>query len=69
MGQDNELLFWVPLEHRQVLCLAHVETIWGRPIKVGLSNFKSDTEWTECIDQEWLTELEERGKGVGKLLE
>jgi len=68
MGQDNELLFWVPLEHRQVLCLAHVETIWGRPIKVDLSNFKSGTEWTECIDQEWLTELEERRKGWGNCL-
>jgi len=38
-------------------------------MKVDLSNFKFGTEWTECIDQEWLKGLEERGKRVGKLLE
>ena len=27
VGQDHELLFWVPLEHRQDLCLPHVEMI------------------------------------------
>jgi len=68
VGQDDGLLFWVPSEHRRVLCLPHAETIWERPMKVDLSNFKFGTEWTECIDQEWLKGLEERGKRVGKLL-
>jgi len=69
VGQDNELLFWVPLEHRQVLCPPQVVTIWERPPKVDLSNFKFGTEWTECIDKEWLKGLEERGKRVRELLE
>ena len=70
VGQDNELLFWVPLEHRQVLCLHHVETIWiwGWPMKLDLFNFKFGIEWTECIDQEWLKELDGRGKRVWRLL-
>ena len=72
VGQDNELLFWAPFEHRRVLYLPHVglprvEIILGRLMKVDLSNFKFGTEWTECIDQEWLKELNERGKWVGKL--
>ena len=69
-GQDNELLFWVPLEHRQVLCLPHVETIWiwGWPKKLDLFNFKFGIEWTEFIDQEWLKELDGRGKRVWRLL-
>jgi len=69
VGQDNELLFWVPFEHRDVLCSSQVVTIWERPPKVGFSNFKFGTEWTECIDKEWLKGLEERGKRVRKLLE
>jgi len=68
VSQDDELLFWVPLEHRQVLCLHYVETTWGRPMKVDLSKFKFGTEWTECIDQEWVKGLERREKRVGKLL-
>jgi len=69
MGQEDELLFWVPLEHRRVLCLPHVEAIGGRPIKVDLSRFRYSSEWTECINQGWLKELEERGKEVRGLLE
>jgi len=34
VGQDNELLFWVPLEHRHVLCPSQVETISGQTTKV-----------------------------------
>ena len=68
VGQDDELLFWVPLEHRDVLCLDYAETTWGRPTKVDLYKFKFGSEWTECIDQEWLKGLEERGQRVGKLL-
>ena len=69
VGQDDELLFWVPLEHRQDLCLPHVEMIWGRPTKVDLSRFRYSSKWTECIDQEWLNELEESGKRMARLLE
>ena len=69
VGQDNELLFWVSFEHREVLFLPHVEMIRERPLKVDLFNFKFGTEWTECIDQEWMKELEERGGTGGKLLE
>jgi len=69
VGQDDELLFWVPLEHRQHLCLPHVEMIWGRPTKVDLSRFRYGSKWTECIDQEWLNKLEESGKRMARLLE
>jgi len=73
VGQGNELLFWVPLEHRKVLCLPYVElppveTVLGRATKVDLPNFKFGTQWTECIDQEWQKGLDERGKRVGRLL-
>jgi len=68
VGQDNEFLFWVPFEHREVLYLPDVEMIRERPLKVDLFNFKFGTEWTECIDQEWMKELEERGKRAGRCL-
>jgi len=69
VGQDDELLFWVPLEHREDLCLPHVEMIRGRPTKVDLSRFRYGSKWTECIDQGWLKELEESGKRMARLLE
>ena len=69
VGQDHELLFWVPLEHRKDLCLPHVEMIWGRSTKVDLSRFRYGSKWTECIDQGWLKELEESGKRMARLLE
>jgi len=69
VGQDDELLFWVPLEHREDLCLPHVEMIWGRPTKVDLSRFRYGSKWTECIDQGWLKELEESVKRMARLLE
>jgi len=40
VGQDHELLFWVPLEYREDLCLPHVEMIWGRPTKVDFSRLR-----------------------------
>jgi len=69
LDQDHELLFWVPLEHREDLCLPQVEMIWGRPTKVDLSRFRYGSKWTECIDQRWLKELEESGKRMARLLE
>ena len=68
VGQDNELLFWVPLERREVLFSSQVKTIWERATKVDFSKFKFGTKWTECIDKEWMKEVEERGKRVGRLL-
>jgi len=67
--EDHELLFWVPFEHREDLCLPHVEMTWGRSTKVDLSRFRYGSKWTECIDQGWLKELEESGKGMARLLE
>jgi len=69
VGQDHDLLFWVPLEHREDLCLPHVEMIGGRPTKVDLSRFRYGSKWTECIDQGWLKELEESGKRMARLPE
>jgi len=68
VGEDNELLFWVPSEHRRVLCLPHAEMILERPTKVDLSHFKFGTKWTKCIDQSWLEEIKEKGPRFGKLL-
>jgi len=68
VGQDDELLFWVLLEHREDLCLPHVEMIGSRPTKVDLSRFRYGSKWTECIDQAWLKQLEERGRGMTRLL-
>jgi len=68
VGEDNELLFWVPSEHRRLLCLPHTEMILERPTNVDLSHFKFGTKWTKCIDQSWLEEIKEKGQRFGKLL-
>ena len=69
IGQDNKSLFWVPVEHRNNLCpLPQFETIWGQSTKLSLSNFRDGNKWTECIDQEWLKELENKAKKMGRLL-
>ena len=69
IGQDNESLFWVPVEHRENLCLLpQFETIWGRSTKLSLSHFRYGNKWIECIDQEWLKELEDKEKKMGRLL-
>jgi len=36
---------------------------------VDLSNSRFGRKWTECIDKEWLREVERKGKEIGKLLE
>jgi len=69
ISQDDESPFWVPLEHREVLCLPYVEMIWGRPMTVDLCRFRYGSKWTECIDQGWLKELGEREMELGRLLE
>jgi len=68
VGQDHELLFWAPFEHREDLCLPHIEMIGRRQTKVDLSRFRYSSKWTECIDQEWLNKLEESGKRMARLL-
>ena len=69
IGQDNESLFWVPVEHRKNLCLLpQFEMTWGRSTKLNLYNFRYGNEWTECIDQEWLKELEDKEKKMGRSL-
>jgi len=69
IGQDNESLFWVPVEHRQNLSpLPQFETIWGQSTKLNLSNFRYGDKWTECIDKEWSKELENKAKKMGRLL-
>ena len=68
-GQENESLFWVPVKHRENLCpLPQFETIWGQSKKLNLSRFRYSNGWTECIDKEWLKELEEKEKKMGSLL-
>ena len=69
VDQDNMLLFWVPLKHRQVLCLPHAEMFREQPMKVDFSSFMYGSRWTECIDQGWLKELEEKEKGMTRLFD
>ena len=36
---------------------------------LDLSNSKMGRKWTECIDKEWLRDIEKKEKEVGKVLE
>ena len=71
-GRDNEALFWVPVEHRENLCVSSPRVVPGTPRKkatfVDLSNSRLGRKWTECIDKEWLREVEQKGKEIGNLL-
>jgi len=73
VGRDNEPLFWVPVEHRKSLCVPPPRVVLGIPRKkatvVDLSNSRLGRKWTECIDKEWLREVERKEKEVGNLLE
>ena len=72
VGRDNEPLFWVPVEHRENLCVSSPRVVPGTPRKkatfVDLSNSRLGRKWTECIDKEWLREVEQKGKEIGNLL-
>ena len=72
MDQDNELLFWVPVEHRKDVyvppCRVAIKASQISTI-LDLSNSRFGKKWTECIDKEWLRELEKKEKEVGNLLE
>jgi len=72
MGQDNEPLFWVPVEHREHLCMPPFKmVIEGSEIStmLDLSNSRLGRKWAECIDKGWLRELEQKEKEIGNLLE
>jgi len=72
MGQDDEPLFWVPIEHRKDVYVPQCRVVIKAPqisTILDLSSSKLGRKWTECIDKEWLRELEKKEKEVGKLLE
>jgi len=72
MGQDDEPLFWVPIEHRKDVHVPRCRVVIKAPeilTILDLSNSRLGRKWTECIDKEWLKEMEKKEKEVGKLLE
>ena len=72
MGQDNEPLFWVPMEHRKDVYVPPCRVVIEAPQISTILNFSKSRfgrEWTECINKEWLRELETKEKEVGNLLE
>jgi len=73
VGRDNERLFWVPVEHRENLLVLLPGAVLVIPGKketvVDLSTSRLGRKWTECIDNEWLGEVERKGKEIGNVLE
>jgi len=73
VGRDNEPLFWVPVEHRESLCVLPSRVVPGihrkKETVVDLSNSRLGRKWMECIDNEWLREVERKGKEMGNVLE
>jgi len=72
MGQDNEPLFWVPVEHRKDVYVPRCRVVIKAPqisTVLDLSKSRLGRKWTECIDKEWLRDIEKKEKEVGKLLE
>jgi len=73
VGRDNQPLFWVPVEHRENLCMPPPRVVPGIPRKeetvVDLSNSRLGRKWMECIDNEWLREVERKGKEMRNVLE
>jgi len=70
VGRDNEPLFWVPVEHRESLCVQSSRVIpRKKTMRVDLSKSRLGRKWTECIDNEWLREVEQKGKEMGNMLE
>jgi len=73
VGRDNERLFWVPVEHRENLCMPPPRVVPGILRKeetvVDLSNSRLGRKWAECIDKEWLRQVERKGKEIGNVLE
>jgi len=72
MGQDDEPLFWVPVEHRKDVYAPPCRMVIKAPeisTILDMSNLRLGRKWTECIDKEWLREMGEKENEVGKLLE
>jgi len=70
VGRDNEPLFWVPVEHRKSLGVQSSRVIpRKKTTRVGLSKSRLCRKWTECIDKEWLREVERKEKEIGNVLE
>jgi len=72
MGQNDEPLFWVPVEHRKDVYVPRCRVVIKAPkisTILDLSNSRLGRKWTECIDKEWLRDIEKKEKEVGKLLE
>jgi len=70
MGQNGEPLFWVPVEHRKDVLLCRVVISAPQMSTIlDFSNSRIGRKWTECIDKEWLRELEQKEKEVGNRLE
>jgi len=72
MDQDDEPLFWVPVEHRKDVFVPQCRVVIKAPqisTILDMSNSRLGRKWTECIDKEWLKEIEKKEKEVGKLLE
>jgi len=72
MGQDNEPLFLVPVKHRKDVYVPPCKVVI-KALKIStildLSNSRLGRKWTECIDKEWLRDIEKKEKAAGKLLE
>jgi len=66
VGRDIEPLFWVPVEHRKSLYVLLPGVVLGMPGKketvVELSTSRLGRKWTECIDKEWLRQVERKGR-------
>jgi len=72
MGEDNEPLFWVPVEHRKDVYVPRCRVVIKAPqipTILDMSNLRLGRKWIECIDKEWLRDMEKKEKEVGKLLE
>jgi len=73
VGRDNQPLFWIPVEHRDNLCVPSHRVVIGAPQRkatvMDLSYSRLGRKWTERIDKEWLREVERKGKEIGNLLE
>jgi len=69
MGQGDEPLFWVPVENRKHLYMPSPRVVIEEPdisTIMDYSNLRFSRNWTECIDKEWLKELEQKEKEGGK---
>jgi len=70
MGQDDEPLFRVPVENRQGLYVPPFKVlIEGSQISITNLDFDYSRFGRKCINKEWLKELEQKEKEVGKRLE